>query len=372
MRIQVDNEVFKVKDSRVTALSAARLPVQQFLHTIRPGDWFIFFDGTIYALTETEYYAAQRKEQIQVLTKDQFEHVFTLPANLFKEADTKQLQFIESRKGKCSKCQYNAYKNRVLNIIRKYPDVLSKLGITQAIKDVPAYPQTKGELQTKVSRVFPRFFGDYNYERKSCLDCVQKHVSMAYIKACETKQGYPEHFPMAMANLQEAFEECPKDCEPLRDFIMFCIGKSRKQNEAFIPLGNLLYLIDIARNETATLEALDENEADEAFSLQLSEDMKERLAAIPITVKAKILGEVEKLLRVEYDAKAEHQSNIFMGLLGSIADIILPFSQGTSNVLRNRRLMFKAAPQLVCNTEYDNRDLKEALLQPAKVSEKDS
>ena len=56
-----------------------------------------------------------------------------------------------------------------------------------------------------------------------------------------------------------------------------------------------------------------------------------------------------------------------MGYLGSLADLILPFSEGTSNVLRNRRLMFKAAPQLVCNTEYDNKDLKEALLQAVKV-----
>ena len=32
--------------------------------------------------------------------------------------------------------------------------------------------------------------------------------------------------------------------------------------------------------------------------------------------------------------------------------------------------MFKASPQLVCNTEYDNKDLKEALLQTVKVSEK--
>lgn len=372
MHIKVDKEVFKFNDSRVIALSAARFPVQQFVHMIKPGDWFIFYNGTVYALTEAEYYAANRKESIQVLTKDQFQEVFKLPETSFKETDYKQLKLIESRKGKCSKCQYNAYKNKVLNILRRYPEVLTKLGVGQEFKEIPAYPEVKGTIETKVSKVFPKFFGQYSYERKSCLDCVQKHVSMAYIKGCESKQGYPEHFPMALANLQEAFQECPKDCEALRELILFCIGKSRKENELFLPLGNLLYMIDIARNETTTLQALDENQADEAFSLELSQQMKEELAVIPVTVKAKILGELEKLLRVEYDENAQNKAALFMGYLGSLADLILPFSEGTSNVLRNRRLMFKAAPQLVCNTEYDNKDLKEALLQAVKVQEKDS
>lgn len=50
--------------------------------------------------------------------------------------------------------------------------------------------------------------------------------------------------------------------------------------------------------------------------------------------------------------------------MGSLADMILPFSVKVSNLLRNRRLMFKACPELVRQTEYDCKDLQEALKSP--------
>jgi hypothetical protein len=43
--------------------------------------------------------------------------------------------------------------------------------------------------------------------------------------------------------LQEAYEECPKDCSAIREMLLFCIGKTKLENKAFIPLDNLLYLI---------------------------------------------------------------------------------------------------------------------------------
>lgn len=378
MHIKIDNEVFKLRDPRVTAVACGRLSTQQFAHMIHPGDCVIFKDGTIYALTEAEYYAAQRAQLPTTLTKEQFQDILTWSPADFTEQDYKKIQDIKKRKTKCSTCQYNTYKSRVLGIISHYPQLLERI-IEQDINPVvPPYPQVTAPVKSKVTQVFPNFFGKTEYDRKPCLDCVEKHISVArswellnqaYVKGCETLQGYPEHFALAIANMEEAFEECPKDCEELRDIIMFCIGKSKKENQIFLPIQNILYIIQLARAETATEEALDQNEPDEAFALELSMQMRQDLYALPVTMKAKILGPLEKLLEVEYVGGTQ-QRTLYQGYLASLADLLVNVCPAVSNVLRNRRLMFKAAPQLVQNTEYDCKDVKEALTQAVKVSEK--
>ena len=380
MHTKIDNQVFKLKDARVTALSRGRLSTQQLANMIRPGDCIIFKDGTIYALTEAEYYAAQRTRVPTTLTKEQFQDILNWPEKDFSQQDYRKIQDIKKRKAKCSTCQYNTYKSRVLNIVGHHPQLLQRI-IKQDIDPVvPAYPQTTAPVRSKVSKVFPHFFGKTEYGRKPCLDCVQKHVSVArswellnqaYVKGCQTLQGYPEHFALALANMEEAFEECPKDCEELRDIIMFCIGKSKKENQLFLPIENILYIIQLARAETSTEEALDQNQPDEAFALQLSAQMKQDLYALPITMKARLLGILEKLLEVEYVGGTQ-QRVLYQGHLATLADMLVNVCPAVSNVLRNRRLMFKAAPQLVQNTEYDCKDVKEALTQPVKVSENTS
>ena len=377
MHIKVDNQVFKLRDPRVTAMSHGRLSTQQFASMIRPGDCVIFKDDTIYALTQAQYYAAQSAQVPTTLTKEQFQDILTWPETDFSEQDYKKIQDIKTRKAKCSTCQYNTYKSRVLGIISHYPELLQRV-IKQDINPVvPAYPQTTEPVKSKVAKIFPHFFGKTQYDRKPCLDCVEKHISVArswellnqaYVKGCQTLQGYPEHFVLALANMEEAFEECPKDCEELRDIIMFCIGKSKKENQLFLPMGNILYTIQLARAETATEEALDQNEPDETFALQLSVQMRQDLYNLPITMKAKVLGILEKLLEVEYFGK-EQQRILYQGYLATLADMLVNVCPAVSNVLRNRRLMFKAAPQLVQNTEYDCKDVKEALTQAVKVSE---
>lgn len=362
-KITVDNEVFKFQDSRVSALLSGRLAVHQFAHTIFPGDWFILLGNKIYALTEDEYYAAQTIKTESVLTKEQFEEVLKEAEQLFSEKELEEVLSIRNKKSKCSRCQYNAYKQQVSNIVKKHASLVEKYQLTPSKTEVPPYPKVKEAVQTKVSNVFPRFFQESSYERNPCLDCVEKHVSMAYVKACESEQGYSEHLVLALANLEEAFEESPKDCKELRELLMFCIAKSKSDLKCFVPLGSLLYLIEIARRETQDIKALDENQLAEDFSLELSEEMKKALKELPIITKAGILKDLEKLLSVEYSDTYPNREQMYQGLLGNIADQIVDFCPEVSNVLRNRRLMFKAAPTLVCNTEYDCKDLKEALLQ---------
>lgn len=87
---------------------------------------------------------------------------------------------------------------------------------------------------------------------------------------------------------------------------------------------------------------------------------------LPVPEKARLVGVLDKLLEAEY-SETPQQKTLYQGYMSTLADMLVNIYPDISNVLRNRRLMFKAAPQMVQNTQYDCKDLKEALLQPAKV-----
>lgn len=55
------------------------------------------------------------------------------------------------------------------------------------------------------------------------------------------------------------------------------------------------------------------------------------------------MNELKALIALEYSNK-DHISVKYQGYMGSLADMILPFSVKVSNLIRNRRLMFKACP----------------------------
>lgn len=361
--LRADEQVFKLNDSRVKALSTGKLTVAALAYTIKPGDYMILYKNTVYALTEDQYYAAQQMDMQKYLTKEAFQQVLKQDIDKLDTVDRKAAQRIKNSKTNCSTCQYNSYKTQLLRIMQKYPWLLSKYNLVKVKRQIRQYPQVSQPVVSKVSALFPTFFQKVEYDRKPCLDCVQKHIGMAYIKGCQAQQGYPEHLVLAVANLQEAYEECPKDCSAVREMLLFCIGKTKIENKAFIPLDNLLYLIQMARQETGMPQALDKNKADQSFDLQLDQQMKQELAEIPVLKKLDIMNELKALIALEYSNK-DHISVKYQGYMGSLADMILPFSVKVSNLLRNRRLMFKACPQLVRQTEYDCKDLQEALKSP--------
>ena len=366
--IKIDPEVFKLKEARIAAVAGGRLSHERLVYTIRPGDWIVLYGDTVYALTDYEYYAAQAMAASRILRKDEFEAILSEDLNV-SDKDKEQIAYIREHKKNCSTCRYNTFKATLLKVLRKYPELVSKYKLEDQIPEFPDYPETKSPVKPKVSKIFPKFFQVEPYERKPCLDCVEKHISMAYIKGCESLQGYPEHLPLAVANLEEAYEECPKDCPELRDLILFCIGKTKKDGKAFIPVDNLLYVIEMARQETQQEEALDENEADQNFALELSQDMQKELFNLPVIVKAEVIKQLDKLLKLLYNDSSKNLSSLYQGYMGNIADSLVAYCPDVSNVMRNRRLIFKAAPELVMNTEYDCKDVKRAMLQDENCSE---
>ena len=68
--LRADEQVFKLNDSRVKALSTGKLTVAALAYTIKPGDYMILYKNTVYALTEDQYYAAQQMDMQKYLTQD--------------------------------------------------------------------------------------------------------------------------------------------------------------------------------------------------------------------------------------------------------------------------------------------------------------
>ena len=357
----LDNQVFKLKDPRISVVMRGSMTVQTLANLILPGDCIILYKDTIYALTQDQYYAAQQLIPERVLSQPQFQTLLKEDLSFLSSDDLKTVQKIKKYKSNCSRCQYNTFKNQLLTILKRYPDKAKEYKLIQNIPEIKPYPETTGTIISKVSKLFPRFFSEMKYERKPCLDCVQKHVGQAYQKGCQVSQGYPEHFNLAVANLQQAYEQSPEDCQSLRELLMFCIGKSIKEHKPFIPLGSLQYLIQLSRAQTQQITANDTNKADDDFALELNQDVCNQLKEIPISVKPELLKQLARIIDIEYSEEDKQTSIEYQGCLANLANDLLPFSKTASNILRNRRIMFKVSPQLTRDTQYDCKDFIKAI-----------
>lgn len=358
--MKLDAECFKLQDPRIQAVEKGRLSVQALIKSIQFGDWLIQYKNTVYALTQDEYYAAQQLKPQFILTKELFQTFLeSFEQYSLSQQDIITLRKIKQQKKGCSTCKYNSFKTRVRNILRKYPDIqknLFKGTFLQPQIKLRQYPNTKAVLQSKISKIIPSFFSVQQYKMEPCLDCVEKHLCMAYRKGCQAEKGYPEHLVFAVADLQNAYQECPSDMAFLKEHLMFCIGKTIKDGKAFIPIQNLLYLINLARRTTASIEANVKNQQNSQYALDFDQNTIKILQELDILSKMTLIKEVKILIDIIYkDNKLLEQE--FQGQMGILEDAILQYSIAAGNVLRNRRLLFKYAPQMIRNTQYDCKDL---------------
>lgn len=363
--LQIDQSVFNVKDNRVELLQNGKLTATAFAFTIRPYDWFTIIKNTIYALSELQYYALIPIEPAVQMSKNLFQEYLNKDLNISQQ-DRIKIDDIKRKKNNCSVCRYKAYKKKLTAILYKYQKYKNQLGsLVQAhLTDFQPYPQVYATIPDTVSTIHPHLFQSISYQRTPCFDCVQKHVGMAYVKGTQVATGYPQHFMLCLANLQEAYQECPPQCIQLKNTILFCIAKSKKDNKPFIPIKVLSGLIDIFRSNSHSDIALLQNKPTEDVSLQLSQENKQQLYVIPVTTKieiAKVLQGLFKITAQQNIDQNRQQKDIWAGKMVQLADQLLPFSDQVANIVRNRRLLFKAAPSLSIGTPYSCQDIYEAL-----------
>lgn len=362
--LEIDQSVFNLRDHRVQLLQNGKLTATAFAFTIRPYDWLTIINNTIYALSQTQYYALIPMQPAVQLSKDLFQEYLNKELDISQE-DKQLIADIRQKKKNCSTCRYKAYKKKLTAILYKYQKYKKQLGITvQAhLASFDTYPQVITQIPDTVSTLHPHLFQSISYQRTPCFDCVQKHVGMAYVKGTEVATGYPQHFMLCLANLQQAYQECPPECIELKHTLLFCIAKSKKDNKPFIPVKVLAGLIDVFRSNSHSDIALLQNKPAEDVALELTQKNIADLNSIPITTKieiAKVLQGLFKITAQQNIDQNREQKDIWAGKMVQLADQLLPFSEQVANIIRNRRLLFKAAPSLCIGTPYSCQDIYDA------------
>lgn len=98
-----------------------------------------------------------------------------------------------------------------------------------------------------------------NMQAETCLFCVSKHLSQAYVLIVEAAQGYYMHRWIAVGHLAEAERECFIDYPQLANSIRALRAKMSNQNTFKYSPSEILMLLKIVREEAEIVNGYDEH-----------------------------------------------------------------------------------------------------------------
>lgn len=391
LRIDINQEVFKIKDPRVDKLKAGKLAAEGFSFLLSDRDPFVLIGHTIYVLTEQEFYALRAVYPINEITEEGFHKILEIEdLSFMHQVDREFMELVKRELPTCPKCKYKRYQDAVYKLAKKYN--------LKMINEVPGedapdmnswvpYPETTEPVISYVSALLDHMYRVPKQQRRDCLDCVEKHVSQAWILGNEALMGYPSHLALAVGHLSEALDEMPKDFTALHDTIEFCLGKTNVMRQAFIPIGLILPLVNAARQHQGTEFEKESDDVTEARSAVMEIDftfhMREELVNVDkntLSRVATMIADADKII-LEYKTSPSYKNRIIWeGALSCAADSLASVAPGFANMLRNRRLLFVADPSIAKDAGYRFTDvllyLKELLAQndvdPSEFSSSDS
>ncbi len=355
--LKIDNECFKIVDNRIDAVLSGTMSVKTFVLLITPDDPFILLGDTVYVLTPVEYYAS-RPGTIDDATYDLIFYMMLdlEDVSMLSVPDAMLLSAIKEQIPTCPTCQLKTHKHTIHRMVSRYniPGI-SDMQITLYTK---SYPEHTVMIEPKVKKLMPELYDIAMPNRLSCLDCVSKHVAQASILGNESVMGYPEHLDIARAHLAEAISETPAEATALRNTLEFCLAKTTKDREPFIPIYSLLKLVSEIRANPTIQEQM--TEAESTLELSFTDAMKEELTQLSIAslniVYRNIIAASDFILEYKKVETAEDKA-LFSGYLATAADTVVSVAPAFANMLRARRLMLKADPVIFKDTEYNFRDI---------------
>lgn len=352
-KLEIDRNCLFALDSRIASVMAGRMSLQAFSLLITPDDPFVLIDGTIYLMTPEEYYASR----ISLPSSDLIDMVFTRimeqPGGMdgFDEASTARLKEIAGLLPTCPACRLKRYRYEVYTIAvrnkKAEPIGLPELKHTK-------YPDLTGKPAKTVSRLLAHMFKLPAQERKSCIDCVEKHVAQAYILAAECATGYPEHISNVVGHLSEAIDELPVHATALRDTLVFCLAKTAEERRPFMPLAAIMAGVNLIRMSSPQEDDNSRQEAAAALELDYTDEMMAELTSLEAYDRELLLERLEKgeaaITREEYE-----------GALALASEMLAQKAPAAANMLRNRRLMFRFEPNLAKEAGYSLEPLMKSL-----------
>ena len=354
--ISVDPQVYKLKDSRVTKLKQNRITIDQFLLCIRFFDWFMVLNNTIYAMSQSQYYSyyAPKLQQPRLISLSQLNDALD---QQITAQDKHQLANIKNKLIGCSTCTFKKYADKATAIVKKYPELVSKYRLQIYKPILFKYPEVTQPIIQKISKIYPINYSLIKYTRKPCFDCVGKHLGSAYIKAIQVIQGYTQHNVLSLADLQQAYQECPAQCTQLRNLIRLCISKSIRDGIIFIPLQLLARQLQKAKQTVVSDSiAFEQNKPAQQLIIQLDAADKDILRNIQFSVKQHLAYEIDQLITT-IQSSSQNIKLLWSGYMARIAQLLMPYSTRLSQIVRNRRLLFKQMPQATIGTQFNCSDI---------------
>lgn len=340
LKLKIDDECLKLIDPNVDRVRAGSLSLQAFCLLINEYSPYVLIGNTIYALTPQEYYAYSPVVGKGLLSEEDFRRIIDMDdLSFMHEDDAKFVQAVRESLPGCKACQYKRFKEEIWKLAKKYGLETGAVLVT-----VRSYPETMGEIKSKVTAIMRHVYGTPAPERVGCMDCVEKHLAQACVLGSETINGYPEYLPMVCAHLEQALDELPADLKAIRDTMEFLLAKTKEDMRPFVPLHLVLGLVEAGRKSLAAETAEQGTMPDTAFDLDMTDEAKEELKALPPgyleTLKELFKATDKIILGVENPA----ESLLWEGNMATVADKLAGIAPKTAGIIRNRRLCFAAAP----------------------------
>lgn len=361
MRLKLDEECLKIHDQRIDRVRQGKLSLQAFCLTIRPDDIFVLENDTVYALSPRQWYALQPAVSTELLSKETFEQFLEKPPASITAKDKSTVDYIRVDAKHCPACRYQRHKETVWKLIKKYNYPVSVVDKAMEKRTPKPYPQVDGEIQERVKLDTGVFAEIKHGTRVQCLDCVEKHVSQAYVLACETLNGYADYLPLVIGHLCEAIDEIPESADRLKDTLVTCLAITNADRVPFVPLFAIAPLLNQARHDMRDIvENVDQTEANEEVTIDLTEEMVIELRDVPHEVQKQLYKVEETVAKsiLGVENCTDEQRMAWEGGMATIGDLLAPFAPKTAAMVRARRLMFVADPAAAAKAGYSTADLQ--------------
>lgn len=347
---KIDPECLKFKTPLVKQLLSGGISVEGFILLVRPGDPYMLIGDTLYALTEVEYYALRAIEPMNLQAERLFKYFLSIRKTLdLSDADSRRVSLIESEIPTCPACTYMKYRKEICAMAARYDVKHAPEDSSNAIPDHAEYPEVESPIVPKAFSLLPHMYDVPREVRKSCMDCVEKHLSQAYVLSLEYLQGYPEYVSLVVGHLGEALDELPSELEPVADTLQYLLARTNYTKQPFVPLFAIQPLLRAARdkdNISVTHHPVEQEDTPiESFELDLGEKELQELKSVDEATSEAAIKACRAadnfILGVEKDEMG------WRGYMAIAADTLAHAAPRTANIIRNRRLMFGAAPSSI-------------------------
>ena len=366
LQLKLHDDCFKVKDPRIANILQGNMSVELFAASITANDPFVLIHDTIYVMTEQEYYATRPIYPIH----NQIDHMFNYVMRMedlsrFSEKDQALIKHVKKEYPTCPSCRMKRFRREIYALALRNGIESELQDCLVSVNNLPKYPEVTGEIKPNVTALLPDLHNVPDIKRKGCIACVEKHLSQAYILANEALMGYPEHIILMCGHLNEAISELPDEAFGMKQTLEFCAAKTIETGVPLMPLWAILAQIRFVQRWQKDKNADQLDDAMTELGLDYTDEMRQELAALTPKVRTDTARKLLSIFAIADTFAKFHTEELrfqFSGELANLAERLAQMAPKFVNMLRDRRITFVAAPDLMVEASYDFKDVVKDLL----------